>query len=94
MGGAMETNKISALDLRKRFGEEMDRVRYKKEPLIITKNGRPVIVMMDIELYRASQENIQDEAFIEAYTDERVKEFLAENTLDKATAAALRKDLA
>jgi len=90
----METNKISALDLRKRFGEVMDGVRYRKEPLIVTKNGRPVIVMMDIELYRASRENIQDEAFIEAYTDERVKEFLAEDALDKTTAAALRKNLA
>ena len=88
----MEMNKISALDLRKRFGEETDRVRCKKEPLIITKNGRPVIVMMDIELYRASRENIQDEAFIEAYTDERVKEFLAEDSLDKTTTAVLRKD--
>ncbi len=88
----MEANKISALDLRKRFGEMMDQVRYRKEPLIVTKNGRPMIVMMDIELYRASRENIQDEAFIEAYTGERVKEFLAEDGLDKATVAALRKD--
>ncbi|MFH0984154.1 MAG: type II toxin-antitoxin system Phd/YefM family antitoxin [Candidatus Omnitrophota bacterium] len=88
----MQMNEISALSLRKRFGEMMDRVRREKEPLIVTKNGRPMIVMMDIELYRASQENIQDEAFLEAYTEERVKEFLAEDGLDKATVAALRKD--
>lgn len=88
----METNKISVLDLRKRFGEIIDRVRYRKEPLIVTKNGRPMIVMMDIDLYKASQENVQDEAFIEAYTEERVKEFLAEDGLDKTTAAALRKN--
>lgn len=88
----METNKISALDLRKRFGEVMDQVRYKKEPLIVTKNGRPVIVMMDIELYKASRENAQDESFIEAYTDKRVKELLAEDRIDQATAAALRKN--
>ena len=51
----METNKISALDLRKRFGEVLDRVRYSKEPLIVTKNGRSVIVMMDIDLYQAQK---------------------------------------
>ncbi len=90
----METNKISALDLRKRFGEVMDRVRYGKEPLIVTKNGRPVIVMMDIELYRASSGSVRDEGFIETYAVERVNEFLAEDVLDKATAAALRKDIA
>ena len=88
----METNKISALNLRKRFGEVMDGVRYRKEPLIVTKNGRPVIVMMDIELYQASRENIQDEAFIEAYAEDRMKEFLAEDSLDKTTVSALRKD--
>ena len=87
----METNKISALDLRKRFGEVIDQVRYKKEPLIVTKNGRPMIVMMDIDLYRASRDNVRDEAFIETYTEKRVKEFLAEDSLDKETAAALRK---
>jgi len=89
----METNRISALDLRKRFGEVMDRVRYKKEPLIITKNGRPMIVMIDIELYRASQESVRDEAFIENYTEERIAEFLAEDGLDKTTAEAFHKNL-
>lgn len=89
----METNKISALDIRKRFGEVMDRVRYRKEPLIITKNGRPVIVMMDIELYRASQENLKDETFIEEYTEERIREFASEDLLDKSTAAAVQKYL-
>ncbi len=88
----METNKISALDLRKRFGEVLDRVRYSKEPLIVTKNGRSVIVMMDIDLYQAAQENARDESFIESYADERVKEFLAEDRLDATTSAALRRD--
>jgi len=89
----MDEDRISALDIRKRFGEVMDRVRYRKEPLIITKNGRPVIVMMDIELYKASQDNLKDEAFIEEYTEDRIREFSAEDALDRDTAAKLRKDL-
>ena len=89
----MDTNKISALEIRKRFGEVMDRVRYRKEPLIITKNGRPVIVMMDIELYKASQDNLKDEAFIEEYSEDRIREFSEEDALDPAASAQLKKNL-
>ena len=84
---------ISALDLRKKFGEVMDEVRYKKEPCVITKNGRPMIVMVDIEAFRSAQENFKEEAFIEEYTDERIKEFLNEDALDRAAAEALQKKL-
>lgn len=89
----MAEDRISALDIRKRFGEVMDRVRYRKEPLIITKNGRPVIVMMDIELYNASRENLQDETFIEEYTGDRIREFSAEDSLEKGTVEKLTKRL-
>ena len=84
---------ISALDLRKKFGEVMDEVRYKKEPCVITKNGRPMIVMVDIEAFRSTQENFKEEAFIEEYSDERIKEFLSEDSLDRSTAEALQKKL-
>lgn len=70
---------ISALDLRKRFGQVMDEVRYRKEPWIVKKNGRAVMVLMDVEVYRAAQENLREEAFIEEYTDERIKAFLDED---------------
>ena len=89
----METNKVSALDLRKRFGEVLDRVRYRKEPLIITKNGRPMIVMIDIELYRASQDHLRDEAFIEEYSEDRIREFMKEDALDASQASTLRAKL-
>ncbi len=82
---------INAFDLRKRFGEVMDEVRYRKEPCVVKKNGRPIIVLIDIDAFRASQDNLQDEAFIEEYSEERVKEFLAEDKLDKATLQAARK---
>ena len=64
---------ISALDLRKKFGEVLDNVRYGKEPYIIKKNGRQIVVLMDIELYKASQERFQEEVFIEEYSADRVR---------------------
>ena len=84
---------ISALDLRKKFGEVIDEVRYRKEPWIVKKNGRPVIVLLDIEVFRASQENLREESFIEEYTEERIKEFLTEDKMDKASFQAVQKTL-
>ena len=84
---------ISAFDLRKKIGEVMDEVRYKKEPCVITKNGRPVIVLVDFDVYRTARESFKDEAFIEDYTEDRIKEFLSEDKLDRATAETLHKKL-
>ena len=82
---------ISALALRQRFGEIMDEVRYRKEPYIVTRNGRPLIVLLDVEAYRALDAKQQEEAFIEAYTDERIAEFLKEDQVDAQTARSARK---
>ena len=82
---------INALDLRRRFGEVMDEVRYRKEPYVIKKNGRAVLVLIDFGAFQAAQGNLRDEAFIEEYTDERIKEFLDEDRIDAASAAAVRK---
>ncbi len=84
---------ISALNLRKKFGEVLDEVRYRKEPWIIKKNGRAVVVIMDIETFNAAQDNLKDEAFIEDYADERIKDFLAEDKLDPSTLVAAKKAL-
>lgn len=82
---------INALELRKRFGEIMDEVRYKKEPYIVKKNGREVLVLMDIEAYHTCFQNQDENAFIEMYTDERIKEFNKEDKLDAALTAKARK---
>ncbi len=74
---------VTALELRKHFGEFMDKVRYGKEPLVVKKNGRPAVVLVDAEIYRATQENAREEAFIEEYADERIREFLAEDHVGK-----------
>lgn len=84
---------ISALDLRRKFGEVMDEVRYRKEPCVVKKNGRPVIVLLDIEVFRATQENLKEEAFIEEYTEERIKEFLAQDKINPSVFQYVRKSL-
>ena len=62
-----------------------------KEPYIVTRNGRPLIVLLDVGAYQALEEKRQEEAFIEEYTDERVAEFLKEDQLDAQTARSARK---
>ena len=84
---------ISSLDLRRKFGEILDEVRYRKEPYIIKKNGRQIVVLMDIEVYRASQEHFKEEAFIEAYSDERIREFLNEDKIDPSLYEQVKKTL-
>jgi len=84
---------INALDLRKRFGEIMEEVRYRKEPYVVKRNGRAMIVLVDIETYEASKENLKEEAFIEEYTDERIAEFAKEDAVDEATRGRVQKIL-
>ena len=84
---------INALDLRKRFGAILDEVRYRKEPYIIKKNGREVVVLLDIDVYRASQERFKEEAFIEEYTKERIDEFLNENKVKRTVYDQVKKSL-
>ena len=87
----MVKKEITALDLRQHFGEVMDEVRYRKEPYVVTRNGRPLIVLLDVEAYLALEAKQQEEAFIEEYTDERIAEFLKEDQVDAQTARSARK---
>ena len=82
---------ITALELRQRFGEIMEEVRYRKEPYIVKRNGRPMIVRLDIEAYQTVQERQREDAFIEGYTQERIQEFLKEDRLDQTTKAKASK---
>ena len=87
----MAKKEITALALRQRFGEVMDEVRYRKEPYIVTRNGRPLIVLLDVGAYQALEEKRQEEAFIEEYADARVAELLKEDQVDAQTARSARK---
>lgn len=82
---------INVLELRKHFGEIMEEVRYRKDPYIVKRNGRPMIVLVDIETYQASKNQWEDETFIEEYTEERIKEFLNEDKVDSMTRQRVHK---
>ncbi len=84
---------ITALELRKRFGEIMEDVRYRKEPYLVKRNGRPMIVLIDIEAYQADESRRKEDAFIEDYTEERVKEFLKADRLDPSLRAHVNRRL-
>ena len=91
IGGRMK--EINSLDLRKRFGQVLDEVRYRKESYIIKKNGRQIVVLMDIDVYNASQEHFKEEAFIEEYSEERMKEFAEEDKIEKSVFDKVKKTL-
>ena len=82
---------ITALELRNHFGEIMEEVRYRKEPYIVKRNGRPMIVLVDIDSYEAGEAQRREEAFIEAYSEERIAEFLREDHIDRRTRAEAKK---
>ena len=82
---------ITALEFRKRFGEIIEEVRYRREPRIIKRNGRPMVVLIDLEAYQASEARQREDAFIEIYTDERVAELLKEDAVDRNTREQVKK---
>jgi prevent-host-death family protein len=84
---------ISALELRKHFGEVMEEVRYRREPCIVKRNGRAIIVLLDIETYNGAKEELEEEAFLEEYTKERIAEFLREDQLNSETLKKARQKL-
>ncbi len=75
---------INALELRKHFGEIIEDVKYRREPCVVTRNRRPMVVLVDIETYEASKAKLAEEAFIEEYSQERIREFFKEDELSQA----------
>ncbi len=82
---------VSAYEARTRFGEILDAVRYKKEPCIIDRNGRPSAVIVDLEVYQALEALREEEKDVEDYTDERIKEFLAADRLSPTETLKIKK---
>jgi len=85
---------ITALQLRQHFGEVVEQVRYRKEPHIVTRNGRPMIVLLDIDAYEAGEAQRREETFIEDYSAERLAEFLKADAVDAKTRGQVRRLLA
>lgn len=83
--------RVSAYEARTRFGEILDLVRYRREPVVIEKNGRPAAVIVDLEAYQALVSLREEERFIEDYTDERLKGFLAADRMPRSELARIRR---
>lgn len=82
---------ISALDLRRRFGEIIEEVRYRKSPYIIKRNGRAMVAIIDIDSFEALKQDLTEEAMIEEYSDGRIRAFFREDNLDTETRSKLEK---
>jgi len=87
------SRRVSAFEARTHFGEILDAVRYRKEPVVVEKNGRPAAVIVDLEAYQSLEALREEERFIEEYTDERIREFLVADRLSRTEAQKIRKRL-
>lgn len=47
----MMLQKVSAMDMRKRFGDLLNDVHYRHNTVLITKAGKPMGALIDIDLY-------------------------------------------
>lgn len=87
------SQRVSAYQARTKFGEILDAVRYRKEPYIVERNGRPAAVIVDVEAYQALEALREEEHFIEEYTDERVREFLSADRLSRSQSQRMKRFL-
>jgi prevent-host-death family protein len=74
---------VNAVNFRQNLGEMLDHVQYRNDSIIIHKDGKPVAVLVDAELF-ARIRRMRDRfdalsnRIAEAYAQTRVEEGLAE----------------
>ncbi len=85
--------RVSAFEARTKFGAIIDAVRYQKESYVVERNGRPVVAILDFDLYESLASRQSEDEFVEEYTDERIKEFLEADKVDSALARSVRRSL-
>lgn len=87
----MAPKTISAYKARTQFGQLIDEVRYKKQPYIIEKNGRPAVVIIDSEEYdRLRKLSLP----LRLYTRREIQGFLKEDKLSTRLKSKLDRILA
>ena len=77
----MTIQKISAYKARVNFGQLIDEVRYKKVPYVVEKNGRPVVVIIDVADFERFQKKVVWPARL--YTEREIQDFLKEDQIKK-----------
>ncbi|WP_420468483.1 type II toxin-antitoxin system prevent-host-death family antitoxin [Panacagrimonas sp.] len=68
------------MNFRENLGEMLNQVQYRKDGIVINKDGKPVAALVDAELFAR---------IAEAYADTPIKQGLAE--VDAATAAERKR---
>lgn len=86
---------VSAVSFRQNLGEMLNQVQYRNDSIVINKDGKPVAVLVDAELFariRRMQERFEalSGRISEAYTGVPVEEGLAE--IEAAVAAERKRD--
>lgn len=51
---------VSVSEARSRFAELIDKVRRDREPVTVTRNGRPAVVMVDVEEWERAAAALED----------------------------------
>ena len=81
---------VNAVNFRQNLGEMLNQVQYRNDSIVINKDGKPVAVLVDAELFariRRMRERFDalSERIAEAYAEVPIEEGLAE--IDAAVAA-------
>ncbi len=87
-------NEVSAVNFRQNLGEMLNQVQYRRDSIVINKDGKPVAALVDADLFarirrmRARFDELSDR-IAEAYANVPEKEGLAE--IDAAVAKERRR---
>jgi len=81
---------VSAVNFRQNLGEMLNQVQYRNDSIVISKDGKPVAALVDVEMFariRRMRERFDalSKRIAESYADIPVEEGLAE--IDAAVAA-------
>jgi prevent-host-death family protein len=87
-------NEVTAVNFRQNLGEMLNQVQYRRDSIVISKDGKPVAALVDADLFarirrmRARFEELSDR-IAEAYANVPENEGLAE--IDAAVAKERRR---
>ncbi|MGC2299196.1 MAG: type II toxin-antitoxin system Phd/YefM family antitoxin [Acidobacteriaceae bacterium] len=87
-------NEVTAVNFRQNLGEMLNQVQYRRDSIVISKDGKPVAALVDADLFarirrmRARFEELSDR-IAEAYANVPESEGLAE--IDAAVAKERRR---
>lgn len=81
----------TAMTVRQNLGELLNEVQYKHDEVVITKAGKPVAVLIDLELYKSLQRDNDDFERLWAKYSQPFESMTEDQVMDEVT--ALVKDV-